>query len=141
MESSGAMDLVCDNLDVITLTCPESQDPIFHDSPMHVEDDERDELLGLGSPAPSVRRTFASAHALSTAVQEPLSPARHWSTSPRIHQGQSPGKDVHCTSSTGQIQHLCLHPGLNAQQLPSTAPDTSHSHHPHRFPLVDYDPG
>ena len=26
MESSGAMDLVCDNLDVITLTCPESQD-------------------------------------------------------------------------------------------------------------------
>ena len=54
MESSGAMDLVCDNLDVITLTCPESQDPIFQDSLMHVEDDERDELLGLGSPAPSV---------------------------------------------------------------------------------------
>ena len=54
MESSGAMDLVCDNLDVITLTCPESQDPIFQDSPMHVEDDERDELLGLGSLAPSV---------------------------------------------------------------------------------------
>ena len=54
MESSGAMDLVCENLDVITLTCPESQDPIFHESPMEVEDDERDELLGLGSPAPSV---------------------------------------------------------------------------------------
>ena len=54
MQSSGAMDLVCDNLDVITLTCPESQDPIFQDSPMHVEDNERDELLGLGSPAPSV---------------------------------------------------------------------------------------
>ena len=57
MESSGAMDLVCENLDVITLTCPESQDPIFHnlhESPMAVEDDERDELLSLGSPAPSV---------------------------------------------------------------------------------------
>ena len=57
MDSSRAMDLVCENLDVITLTCPESQDPIFHDlheSPMAVEDDERDELLGLGSPAPSV---------------------------------------------------------------------------------------
>ena len=26
MESSGAMDLVCENLDIITLTCPESQD-------------------------------------------------------------------------------------------------------------------
>ena len=48
------MKLVCENLDVITLTCPESQDPIFHESPMVVEDDERDELLGLGSPAPSV---------------------------------------------------------------------------------------
>ena len=54
MESSGAMDLVCDNLDVITLTCPESQDSIFQDSLMHVEDDKKDELLGLGSPAPSV---------------------------------------------------------------------------------------
>ena len=54
MESSGAMDLVCDNLDVITLTCPESQDPISQASPMHVEDDEKDELLSLGSPAPSV---------------------------------------------------------------------------------------
>merc|ERR1711954_411636 len=54
VESSGAMDLVCENLDVITLSCPESQDAIFHESPMAVEDDERDELLGLGSPAPSV---------------------------------------------------------------------------------------
>ena len=48
------MDLVCDNLDVITLTCPKTQDSIFQDSPMHVEDDKKDELLGLGSPASSV---------------------------------------------------------------------------------------
>ena len=54
MESSGALDLVCDNLDYITLTCPETQDSIFQDSPMHVEDDKKDELLCLGSPAPSV---------------------------------------------------------------------------------------
>merc|ERR1711954_314559 len=112
-------------------TCPESQDPILHESPMEVEDDERDELLGLGSLAPSVRRTFASAHALSTAVKEPFSLARHWSTSPSTHQGQPPGKDVYCLSSTGQIQHLCLHPGLNAQHLPSAAPGTPQPHHPH----------
>ena len=54
MEASGELDLVCDNLDYITLTCPETQDSIFQDSPMHVKDDKKDELLGLGSPASSV---------------------------------------------------------------------------------------
>ena len=42
------------NLDVITLDCPETSDPIFHESPMEVEDDKRDELLLLDSPAPSL---------------------------------------------------------------------------------------
>ena len=59
-ESSGTMDQVCDsivdilNLDVINLYSPGTYyDPIFHESPMEVELEERDELLILDSPAPS----------------------------------------------------------------------------------------
>ena len=56
MDSSGAVDPVSDllNLDVLTLTCQETNDTIFHKSPMEAEDDERDELLRLDSPAPSL---------------------------------------------------------------------------------------
>ena len=54
MDASQEMDRVCDNLDFITLTCPETEDSILQVSPMNVEDDEEDELLGLGSPTPSV---------------------------------------------------------------------------------------
>ena len=57
VDSSGDMDQMCDsmtNLDFITLTCPETSDPMFHESPMEVEDDERDELLRQDSPAPSL---------------------------------------------------------------------------------------
>ena len=42
------------NLDVITLDCPETSDPIFSESPMEVKDNERDELLLLDSPTPSL---------------------------------------------------------------------------------------
>ena len=57
VDSSGDMDQMCDsmtNLDFITLTCPETSDPMFHESPMEVEDDKRDELLRQDSPAPSL---------------------------------------------------------------------------------------
>ena len=57
VDSSGDMDQMCDsmtNLDFITLTCLETSDPIFHESSMEVEDDERDELLRQDSPAPSL---------------------------------------------------------------------------------------
>merc|ERR1711954_340346 len=54
VNASQEMDRVCDNLDFITLTCPETEDPILQSSPMNVEDDEEDELLGPGSPALSV---------------------------------------------------------------------------------------
>ena len=60
MDSPETMDQVCDsivgilNLDVIYLDCPGTySDPIFHESPMEVELEERDELLLLDSPAPS----------------------------------------------------------------------------------------
>ena len=59
-DSSETMDQVCDsivdilNLDVIYLDCPGTySDPIFHESPMEVELEKRDELLLLDSPAPS----------------------------------------------------------------------------------------
>merc|ERR1712081_80898 len=45
------MDLVCYKLDVITLSQPETENPIA--SPMIVEDDEED-LLGPSSPTPSL---------------------------------------------------------------------------------------
>merc|ERR1711954_373465 len=54
VDASQEMDQVCDNLDFITLTCPETEDSILQNSPMNVEDDEEDELLGPGSPALSV---------------------------------------------------------------------------------------
>merc|ERR1711954_49891 len=54
VETSQVMERVCDNLDFITLTCPETEDSILQNSPMNHEDDEEDELLGLGSPALSV---------------------------------------------------------------------------------------
>ena len=54
MDASQELDRVCDDLDFITLTCPETEDSILLDSPMNIEDDEEDELLGLGSLAPSV---------------------------------------------------------------------------------------
>merc|ERR1711954_253138 len=53
----GDMDQMWDsmtNLEFITLTCPDTSDPMFHESPMEVEDDERDELLRQDSPAPSL---------------------------------------------------------------------------------------
>ena len=59
-DSSETMDQVCDsivgilNLDVINLYSPGTyNDLIFHESPMEVELEERDELLLLDSPAPS----------------------------------------------------------------------------------------
>ena len=59
-DSSETVDQVCDsimgilNLDVINLDSPGTySDPIFHESPMEVELEERDELLLLDSPAPS----------------------------------------------------------------------------------------
>merc|ERR1711954_241917 len=54
VDASQEMDQVCDNLDFITLTCPETEDSILQNSPMNVEDDEEDDLLGPGSPALSV---------------------------------------------------------------------------------------
>ena len=58
-DSSETVDQVCDsivvilNLDVISLYSPGTyNDPIFHESPMEVELEERDELLLLDSPAP-----------------------------------------------------------------------------------------
>ena len=54
VEASQAMDRVCSDMDVITLTCPETEDSILQSSPMKVVDDEEDELLGPGSPALSV---------------------------------------------------------------------------------------
>ena len=59
-DSSETVDQMCDsimgllNLDVINLDSPGTySDPIFHESPMEVELEERDELLLLDSPAPS----------------------------------------------------------------------------------------
>ena len=59
-DSSETMDQVCDsivdilNLDVIYLDCPGTySDPIFHETSMEVELEERDKLLLLDSPAPS----------------------------------------------------------------------------------------
>ena len=59
-DSSETVDQVCDsimgilNLDIINLDSPGTySDPIFHESPMEVELEERDELLLLDSPAPS----------------------------------------------------------------------------------------
>merc|ERR1711954_633950 len=52
----GDMDQMWDsmtNLEFITLTCPETSDLIFYESPMEVEDNKRDELLRQDSPAPS----------------------------------------------------------------------------------------
>ena len=73
MDSSGAVDLMCNsmsdllNLDVITLTCPETNDPIFHESPMEVEDNERDKLLCSG--------TFCGAGGTGSAASPGLSDA------------------------------------------------------------------
>ena len=52
VNSAQALERVCSDMDVITLTCPETEDSIA--SPMNVVDDEEDELLGPGSPALSV---------------------------------------------------------------------------------------
>ena len=54
VEASQEMERVCSDMDLIPLTCPETEDSILQSSPMNVVDDEEDELLGPGSPALSV---------------------------------------------------------------------------------------
>ena len=71
MDASQEMDRVCDNLDFITLTCPETEDSILQNSPMNVEDDEEDELLGPGSPALSVELKEREALTLLESLNDP----------------------------------------------------------------------
>ena len=72
VSSAQALARMCSNLDLITLSRPETEDPIA--SPMIVEDDE-DALLGPSSPTPSLVFELEESEARSLLDSPTLSPS------------------------------------------------------------------